>query len=465
MSFLPKQLIASLQEIDHLEVDRLQEVHEHPETITSIRINSSKLTTVPSFVKNGLALNTSPIPWSSSGYYLSDRPSFIADPLLHAGAYYVQEASSMFVEQALKVVGADAPGLKVLDLCAAPGGKSTLIQTCIHPSSLLLSNEVIKSRANILEENMIKWGGANVLISNNDPKDFSSLQDYFDVIMVDAPCSGSGLFRRDASAMEEWSEENVQLCSQRQQRILSDILPSLKEGGYLIYSTCSFSTEENEEMVDWMMEEWDVSSVAVPLESSWNIQETVSKEKQGYGYRFYPHLLKGEGFFLAVFQKQSGGKNQKWKSNKKKLIQFADKSSVDMLEKWTNRSDLQYFKLGDLYFTFPTVLEQDLLMLSDSLYLRNAGVSLGKIMGKDLIPDHALAVSAIYAEQIPEIELDYSQAIQYLRKQDLNLGVESKGWHQVTYQSLPLGWIKVLQNRMNNYYPSSWRILKDIKLK
>lgn len=462
MAILPSALINALSQIEHLDVNRLQEVHLHPETITSIRLNPLKQSDVPVFEVNGQPVAASNVPWNRYGWYLSQRPSFIADPLLHAGAYYVQEASSMFVEQALKVARADRAGLKLLDLCAAPGGKSTLIQSFIDPGSLLVSNEVIKNRANILEENLTKWGGANVLVANNDPADFSPLKNFFDIIVVDAPCSGSGLFRREAEAIDEWSLQNVQLCCQRQQRILADILPALKEEGCLIYSTCSFSVEENEKMIDWLLATFDLESVPVPLKAEWNIRETASEKKNGKGYRFYPHLLKGEGFFLAVFRKKSTTDKFKWKGGKKKTIQAAPKVSQEVLKLWTNTADLQYYKQQDRYFALPSVLEQDLFILSETLYLRNAGVGLGKINGSDLIPEHSLALSKVYSDSIPYLALDYTQAIQYLKKQELNLSTNNRGWHLVTYQSLPLGWVKVLANRINNYYPANWRILKDI---
>ena len=180
------------------------------------------------------------------------RPSFTFDPLFHAGTYYVQEASSMFLEQALKQSVDLSQPLRVLDLCAAPGGKSTLLQSLLNKESLLVSNDVIKSRAAILEENIVKWGAANVVVTNNDPAHFARLENYFDAIVIDAPCSGSGLFRRDPEAINEWSENNVQLCSQRQQRIVADVWPALKQNGILIYSTCSYSAEEDEAILDWM---------------------------------------------------------------------------------------------------------------------------------------------------------------------------------------------------------------------
>jgi 16S rRNA C967 or C1407 C5-methylase (RsmB/RsmF family) len=252
---LPSSLIHSLQSTKGFEETAFINIHQSGEQITSIRINPAKQSI--STPLDGLqphpstTLRAASVPWSSLGYYLHQRPSFTLDPLLHAGTYYVQEASSMFLEQAVKQTTDTSQPLMVLDLCAAPGGKSTLLQSVISNQSLLVSNEVIQSRVNILKENIIKWGSGNVIVTNNDPKDFSKLSGLFDVVVIDAPCSGSGLFRRDPEAINEWSEANVQLCSQRQQRIIADAWNCLKEEGVLIYSTCSYSTEEDEAILDW----------------------------------------------------------------------------------------------------------------------------------------------------------------------------------------------------------------------
>ena len=328
MAKLPSTLLDSLDEIEGFAREAFQAVHQSGEQVTSIRFNPKKwpvagdaslvsLRTpeVPAIspVRPGHPGGQFPnfpisqsIPWSSHGYYLNERPSFTLDPLFHAGCYYVQEASSMFLEQALKQTVDLSQPVKVLDLCAAPGGKSTLIQSFITSDSLLVSNEVIKSRVNVLQENLIKWGGANVVLTNNDAKDFASLYDYFDLLVVDAPCSGSGLFRKDPEAIGEWSENNVKLCSQRQQRILADAFSSLKKNGIIIYCTCSYSTEENEEILDWMAEKFKVESLRLTIKKEWNIVETQSMHHNLFGYRFYPDKLKGEGFFIACLQKKEG---------------------------------------------------------------------------------------------------------------------------------------------------------------
>src|SRR6185295_2766131 len=247
-------------------------VHRGREQVTSIRVNPLKMPVASSEWSVGDTHDsplTTHVPWSQYGYYLSQRPSFTFDPLFHAGCYYVQEASSMFLEQALKQTVDLSRSLKVLDLAAAPGGKSTHIQSLISKDSLLVSNEVIRSRSNILKDNIIKWGGDNVVVTNNDPKQFGKLENYFDGIVVDAPCSGSGLFRRDEQAIGEWSENNVQLCSQRQQRILADVWPALKKEGVLIYSTCSYSKEEDEEIVGWMKNNLSAINCQLEVDKNW----------------------------------------------------------------------------------------------------------------------------------------------------------------------------------------------------
>ena len=287
---LPLQFLESLKNAKGFNKESFEQIHASGEQITSIRINPSR----QSKTEN----QKSKIDWTDYGFYLETRPSFTFDPLFHAGTYYVQEASSMFLEQALKQTVDLSKSIKVLDLCASPGGKSTHIQSLISNESLLVSNDVIRSRANVLKDNIIKWGCENVVVTNNDPKDFSKLENYFDVIVVDAPCSGSGLFRRDPTAIEEWSENNVQLCSQRQQRILADVWPALKKDGILIYSTCSYSKDEDEDIMDWITENFPTSNFKLEINDKWGITETTSI-KENHGYRFWRDKVKGEGFFLS----------------------------------------------------------------------------------------------------------------------------------------------------------------------
>ena len=449
---LPSALLASLQAVKGFDEAAFVQVHQSGEQITSIRANPSKI--------SNIQYQKLKIPWSSQGYYLPERPSFTLDPLFHAGTYYVQEASSMFLEEVLKQTVDLSTPIRVLDLCAAPGGKSTLIQSLISDESLLVSNEVIKTRVNILAENITKWGAANVVVSNNDAKDFQRLQNYFDVIVIDAPCSGSGLFRKDPSAIDEWSENNVELCSQRQQRILADVVLSLKQDGVIIYSTCSYSQIEDEEICDWLIDEFKMESLPLKLNEEWNIVETLSEKNKAKGYRFYPDKVKGEGFFIAAFKNIGEVNNERIKINQKNKPEKTTSKEIDCIKPWlTNAANFYFIKLNDEIIALPLFLEQELPLLQSSLYIKKAGVKLGTVIRNELIPHHELALSNIVAATVPSIELDKEIALQYLRKEDIKIETDLKGWALIKYLGTALGWVKLLPNRINNYYPANWRIL------
>lgn len=462
---LPEAFIQSLQKIQGFDEKAFVDAHNDEKKITSIRINPKKLA-VANIDHCSFTIDQK-IPWSTHGYYLTERPSFTFDPLFHAGAYYVQEASSMFLEQALvQTVDLNQP-LRILDLCAAPGGKSTLIESLISDESILVSNEVIKSRVSVLEENVIKWGASNVIITNNDPITFQRLENYFDVIVVDAPCSGSGLFRKDIRAIDEWSEDNVQMCSQRQQRILADVYPALKKDGILIYSTCSYSEEEDECISDWLLNTFAVSSLQLSLGDETNglfgdIVETISKKHAAFGYRFFPDRIKGEGLFLACFRKLYGDTHQFKQPKKLKLEKVSGREDVQIRPWLKKDANVQLWKRGDIIFAFPTPLEKELLtIVSADIYIRTAGVVIGSMAGNELIPDHALALSTIINSELASVPLKKELALQYLRKEEVKTSLISKGWAVVQYEGTNLGWIKILSNRSNNYYPKEWRILKS----
>jgi 16S rRNA C967 or C1407 C5-methylase (RsmB/RsmF family)/NOL1/NOP2/fmu family ribosome biogenesis protein len=464
---LPQQLLDSLAGIAGYDKEAFVQIHESGEQVTSVRFNPGKVPisnlqlAIGNEILDHFQITPSAgIPWSSYGYYLPQRPAFIFDPLIHAGAYYVQEASSMFLEQALVQTTDTRQPLRVLDLCAAPGGKSTLLQSLISADSLLVSNEVIKSRASILEENTTKWGGPNVIVTNADPGAFAKLENFFDVIVIDAPCSGSGLFRREPEAIGEWSEQNVQLCYQRQQRILADVFPALKEGGVLIYSTCSYSKEEDENMGDWLMDAFTVNSLPLKTEAAWGIVETQSDKHKTYGYRFFPNRVKGEGFFISCFRKQEGSGNTV-RTPKRPALQKASKNESAIIQPWLQPdSGVQLWKQKEDLFAFPQQLEKELLTIVDNVYVRQAGTTIGKIAGNDLVPDHALAVSTLVNGSIVAVTLKKEEAIQYLRRDEVSIVTGQRGWTLVQFERYNLGWIKVLQNRINNYYPQGWRILK-----
>ncbi len=462
---LPESLMNSLADVKGFDKEAFESVHESGEQVTSIRLNPLKSSNVRRETSGGVLSHDSrftiheKVPWSEFGYYLKQRPSFTFDPLFHAGCYYVQEASSMFLEQALKQTVDLSQPLRILDLAAAPGGKSTHIQSLISKDSLLVSNEVIRSRANILKDNIIKWGSDNVVVTNNDPRDFARLENYFDVIVVDAPCSGSGLFRRDEEAIDEWSLNNVQLCSQRQQRILADVWPALKKNGILIYSTCSYSKEENEDILDWMTEGFEVEGLRFKVDGNWNIVET--KTKKNYGYRFWPDKVKGEGFFIACVRKMDEQNEVDLKTKRK--IEWLNKKEIGFVKDWVRETTHQFIKIQDTVYAIPEKFAQEINILLHTLRVIYSGTMVGELVREKLIPAHALAMSNLISDNIERVELNYEQAIAYLKKKDLkDADIKSRGWKLVTYRRYSLGWINVLPNRINNYYPKELRILKDI---
>ena len=453
---LPEKLLASLKDVQGYDESSFRSVHGSGEQVVSLRINPKKNDQgLPGLINPALK-----VPWSSTGYYLEERPFFTFDPLLHAGAYYVQEASSMFLEQVIKTSRDLNQPLKALDLCAAPGGKSTLIQAMITRDSLLVSNEVIRSRVPVLTENLVKWGSPNAVITNNDPEDFARLPAYFDLMVVDAPCSGSGLFRKDPSAIAEWTEEAVEQCSLRQKRILSAALPALASNGLLVYSTCSYSLEEDEGIADWLVRDFGLEPLRIPVEAQWNIVEHMSAETGAYGYRFFPDRLKGEGFFISCFRKKNAAEVRVKAVRKNKIQRLSPTESVSV-RSWLAEPDAFHLYFQDeTIFAFPASLDEQLTILSQNLYIRHAGVRLGKLIKNELLPDHEFAVSGLLSDQIPMVTLKKDEALQYLRKEEVRTkGPE--GWALVRYLGRNLGWIKQLKNRVNNYYPKEWRILKS----
>ncbi len=463
---LPESFLNAILNTQGFNRITFEAVHQEPKPITSVRINPSKFK-IENIDERQQQTNSSSlssltfsskITWCPYGYYLTERPSFTLDPLLHAGAYYVQEASSMFLWKVLEqTIGIDTTNKNVLDLCAAPGGKSTLLATYFK-DGLVVSNEVIKSRASILTENSIKWGSGNMVVTNNDPADFKSLKSFFDVIVIDAPCSGSGLFRKDETAVHEWSEQAVQLCSARQQRIVADVFDSLKEDGILIYSTCSYSTEENESVADWMIDTFQVTSCKLQINDDWKIVESISSKHQSYGYRFWPDKTKGEGFFITAFKKQSTNQYVHWPS---KSLAKASKQELSILNNFIPLDSMnEIFKQGEVFRIIPKIFKEHIEVLANHLYIKKAGIALGTIKGTDVIPSHELALSNFSKINFQLIEVTKDIALEYLRKQEIKL-TASKGWALITYCGLSLGWVKVLPNRINNYYPSEWRILKQ----
>jgi 16S rRNA C967 or C1407 C5-methylase (RsmB/RsmF family)/NOL1/NOP2/fmu family ribosome biogenesis protein len=412
---------------------------------TSIRVNT-KIEYHPS---------DEPVTWCENAYYLNERPLFTADPLLHAGAYYVQEASSMFLYQAVKQHFPTANS--VMDVCAAPGGKSTLLSQTLPTSSLLVSNEIIRSRAYILAENLIKWGNPNIVITNNNPKEIGELSGFFDAMVVDAPCSGEGMFRKDADAIKEWSEYNVTQCAQRQKEILTSVWDALKTDGILVYSTCTFNREENENNVQWIRDELGADVLKMDLQGNKNITES------DLGYRFYPHKTRGEGFFMAVLRKTSATPNATKNKTTKKEGKQDVKSIVPPLallqpEKWSIVTENNFIKAYD------SNRLEDFKTLNSQLKCMHSGIVLGEMKGTSFIPATSVALSKMLDKtSVVSVEVDYKTAIAFLRSEAIQLPATERGYILVCYKGLGLGWVKNVGNRCNNLYPPEWRIRMEIK--
>ncbi len=453
----PPGFLDSLNGIKGFNRESFERVHHSGESLTSIRLNPFKPVASLSF---GLGDPPNPIPWCATGFYLPERPSFTLDPLFHAGCYYVQEASSMFLEAMIDQVmpmHARTP-YKVLDLCAAPGGKSTHLST-LFPKGFIVANEVNKLRVAILTENAIKWGRENLAVTNNDPADFKALEGYFDTILVDAPCSGSGLFRKDEDAIGEWSLNNVRQCSNRQRKILEDIWTSLKEDGFLIYSTCSYSAEEDEDILDWMLDKFEAETCRISVARYGGIVELQTTKNGAWAYRFFPDLVKGEGFFISCVRKKSG--RQISRPGIKKSEKLA-RQELKTLQNWVTLGDeFEYCKLnGEIHIVRREWLDQA-IAISSQLYFKKIGVYPGKLIGTEMVPDHQLALSSLVSNKIPAMELSMQEALQYLRKESLPFNASHHGWTLVKYRGINIGWVKALANRTNNYYPKEWRILKS----
>lgn len=403
-----------------------------------------------------------PVPWCENGYYLPERPSFTLDPLFQAGAYYVQEASSMLLSEALRqTVNLNRP-LRALDLCAAPGGKSTLLASVLSPDSLLVCNEVIRSRVSVLRENLDKWGCPNAVITNHDPEEMSNLAGFFDVVLVDAPCSGEGLFRKDPEAVQEWSEASVQLCSSRQKRILSAAANLLDEGGILIYSTCTYNDSENRNNMQYLAGR-GFESRALTLPDDWGIVETSSDD--AVGYQCYPHRVRGEGFFISIFRKKTFTAAVKLDARTFRSIRALRTRDTASAAKWLqNPADFSFWeKPNGAVMALPKSLEKTFLFLDSALHNKGFGLDMGQFKGLDFIPSHALALSTAVNQHLPAIELSKENALRYFKKENLVFDTPVNGWLLAQYKGLNLGWMKGVGNRVNNYLPKDWRIRMDIK--
>lgn len=459
---LPKAFIEQMTELlGPSEAEALCRAICTTPAITSIRTNPRKAALCP---------EGESVPWCQAGRYLAERPQFTLDPLFHAGAYYVQEASSMFIEQAWRAILDDSESvgdfdnLRVIDLCAAPGGKSTLWRSLLPEGSLLVANEPIRQRAQVLAENLTKWGHPDVVVTSAYPEEFAQLGSFFDIIAADVPCSGEGMFRKDEQARAEWSPEAVVACAERQWGIISDVWPALKQGGYLVYSTCTFNAEEDERMVGRICRELGAEPIRIATQPEWGIVEA----PDGLGYHFYPHRVKGEGIFMCLLRKTSeaptariGKKDKKGKKGSAKPSGGSLKNSGAVAQWLTGSANFKLFAPDEAHIAAVRQrLFDDVLAVTTAVRALTAGILLAEEKGKKLIPQHALAMSTALADTaFPRQELDRQTALAYLRREAITLPADcQRGYVIVTFGGLPLGFVNNLGTRANNLYPDQWRI-------
>jgi len=449
MQALPDAFIKEMQQLLGKEGLAQYQLALQQPAPTSIRYNP--------FKQHEPAKALEAVTWSDHAYYLPERPSFTLDPLFHAGVYYVQEASSMFVGQAVEQLFPEQQPLRVLDLCAAPGGKSTHLLSVLPPGSLLVANEVIRSRYQVLSQNLSKWGLANIIATNHDSSDFSKLEGFFDLILVDAPCSGEGLFRKDKRAIQEWSPEAVSLCAGRQKRILGNIVPALAPGGILLYSTCTYNRQENDENAEWLNNTFQLLPEPIETQPDWKV------EQRSQAYQFYPHRNKGEGFYLAALKKQEG---TAFKPEKKYTpLPITPKKQKMTLAEWVSNSEalsiMQTHEKASLR-AIPKYLKADTEIILHHLRRSQAGLELGQFKGKNFVPAHSLSLSTLVNESLPAVNLPKTEALRFLKKEQFDADDIPQGWMRVQHQGHTLGWAKGLRNRVNNYFPKGWRIRMEV---
>lgn len=402
---------------------------------------------------------TRQVPWCETGRQLSERPRFTFDPLLHAGCYYVQEAASMFVEQAYRTLSRFVTPRRVLDLCAAPGGKSTLWRSLLPADCLLVANDPVLPRARILSENLLKWGSSATVCTSAFASAFQPLAGFFDVIAADVPCSGEGMFRKDEGAIQDWSPAAVEKCAARQWEIVRDVWPALREGGFMVYSTCTFNRTENEDQVERICRELGAEPVEIPLEEEWGIVGNVTDSATPV-CRFLPGRTPGEGFFLALLRKTSATPSAR--CPKTKPLRQPDNASRKILAEWLDApSNFRLVQADENnVLALPEAVADDASLLFSLLRPLHCGVPLAEKKGRKYVPAHALALSVhLCRTAFPEAELDLNQALAYLRREPLVLPVSvPRGIVLAVWEGHPLGFLNNLGSRANNLYPSAWRI-------
>lgn len=412
---------------------------------------------------------TSPVGWCESGRYLPSRPQFTFNPLLHAGVFYVQDASSMIHETIIKRlidIYDRKENLRVLDLCAAPGGKTTSIINAVPDGTVVVANEFMQQRAVILRENLSKWGYPHIIITSSPTDKFAKCGELFDFVVVDAPCSGEGMMRKEEQARIQWSEGLIRQCAALQREILSNAAASLRDGGYLIYSTCTFNTIEDEENAAFIRDSLGLVPVDMVFPEEWGILPSLSSDIPAM--RFMPHATRGEGLFAAVFRKEVSderdylprlGRNQPKSAPGKTASKSVPLPATD---KWTKRSDglTVTNRVNDTIYLASRNLDSVRSALEGNVRILTAGVPAADLKGKDWAPRTELALSTAFEPTaFPTVTLTKEEALAYLRCEAFRLPDDTpKGYVAVSFLGHPLGFVKNIGNRANNLYPSEWRI-------
>ena len=446
-----------VQELGHDEAMALCEALA-TEPTTSVRLNPLKMTTSK--------WESRKVEWSRWGYLLDTRPSFTLDADFHAGAYYVQEASSQFAGYIMsQALGGEqeCEGKYILDMCAAPGGKSTHYATLVGERGLVVANEINRSRAAVLADNARKWGLGNMVVSCNDSSRFRQVEEWFDAVAVDAPCSGEGMFRKLDEAQEQWSEANVAMCAERQWEIFQNAFEALKPGGVMLYSTCTFNRSEDENILERAMELYGESFEAVDeisVGENWGV--VVGQVGAFRTYRFFPHKLSGEGMFMAVARKAGTSSKRRQLKSRRQIIAAVDKRSAEELGRWVREPEgMKFFAAGDMLYGCRKEHYGDIEALSGVLSVIYSGVAMGQIFKNKLKPDGALALYVgLNRDALECREVGEEDVLKFLRKQDISAENFAEGINLVLHNGQALGFVKRIGARVNNMYPNSLRILK-----
>ena len=448
---LPNDLINRLKANTSLEHEALVTMDEQEEKNSSIYINPAK-----DFDLSHLAIDNR-IPWCTKGYYLQKQPYFVLDPLYHAGCYYLQAASSMFLDHIIRQLGLNQQPIRAIDVSADRGGISILLNSVLHSDSLLVANEIINTRVKLLQKTLVRWGNPNVVITNNDSSAFTHLPGYFDLMVMDTPSSGRGIYPKDRSVIDKASLANVTLCSERQKRIIASCQTSLKTDGYFVYSICSSWKEETGDILDWLIDEFQFESVPIPIKDIWAVEKRTSDRHQATAYRFHPHKAFGQGLFIAVLKKKS----EQSTFSLTDVVKEINSTPQYIAKDWLQADDLYSFMHLDMLHVFPRKYKIDFTALSNVLHIKNAGIQIGKLVDNEFIPSHDLALSSLIRKDINAIELNIDDAYKYLRKETLDDSInvnEWNGWVLIQYKGVNLGWIKTSENKIDNYYPEELRI-------